>query len=199
MKHNIMLWKSGRLVGFILMVTLVCLTSAPASRFASAAPARHEEYQALVTIENIDSATGTITVRLSDGTEKTLRLPKHMTVDGRPEGMSRAESALKIQEHAVVDYKVNGADETAVDVESLNHAMHKTVTGTLISVDRDRKTVVLRTVNGKEETFRLQNDAVIETTDNVVTFDQFEPQSGEQITLHYRDPLGMTEVSRIKH
>ena len=32
-----------------------------------------------------------------------------------------------------------------------------------------------------------------------MTFAQFETQSGSQITLHYEDPLGIVEVSRIKH
>jgi hypothetical protein len=40
--------------------------------------------------------------------------------------------------------------------------------------DRDNKTVVMRTANGKEETFRVQDSAVIETSDSVMTFAQFE-------------------------
>ena len=200
MKNNIAMahWKLGRLVNDALLVVLVCLASTLAPLSASAAPDRHERYQVLGIIENIDSAASTITVRLSDGTDKTLRLAKRLTVNGRAETTSRAESALTVQERAVIYYKGNGADETAVEVESLNHVMHKTVTGTVISVDKDRRTVVLRTANGKDETFRLQNDAVIETADNVVTFDRCEPQSGVQITLHYEDPMGVVEVSRIK-
>jgi len=198
MKHNMMVWKSGRIVGFTLMVTLVCLMGTQAARVASAAPDRHERFQVLGTIENIDSAAGTITVRLSDGSDKSLRLAKHLTVNGREETTRRAESALAVRERAVIYYTENGGDETAVDVESLNHAMRRTVTGTLISADKDGKTVVLRTANGKEETFRVKNDAVIETADNVMTFDRFEPQSGVQITLHYEDPAGLVEVSRIK-
>ena len=45
----------------------------------------------------------------------------------------------------------------------------------------------------------MQNDAVIETGDGVTLFAQFEPQSDALITLHYKDPEGMIEVSRIKH
>lgn len=191
-------WKSGRLVGFKLMVTLVCLMCPLASSVASAAPDRYERFQVLGIIENIDSAANTITVRLSDGTDKTLRLAKRLRVNGREEATDRAESALTVQERAVIYYKGNGPDETAVEVEALNHVMPKTVMGTLISVNKDRKTLVLRTADGKEETFRVQNDAVIETGDNVMTFDRFEPQSGMQITLHYDDPMGTVEVSRIK-
>jgi hypothetical protein len=180
------------------MAAFVCLTSTLTSSVASAAPDRHERYQLLGTIENIDSAAGTITVRLSDGSDKTLRLAKRLTVNGREETTRRAESVLTVQERAVIYYTENGEDETAVDVQSLNHAMHRTVTGTLISANKDGKTIVLRTANGKEETFRVKNDAIIETADNVMTFDRFEPQSGVQITLHYDDPAGILEVSRIK-
>jgi hypothetical protein len=102
------------------------------------------------------------------------------------------------RERAVIYYTDKGRDETAIDLESLNHVMRRTTTGTLIRADKDNKTVVLRTANGKEETFRVQNDAVIETGDGVMLFAQFEPQSDELVTLHYEDPLGMVKVSRIK-
>ena len=192
-------WKLSRLVGEVLLVALVCLTSTLASRVASAAPNAHERYLVLGTIENVDSAANTITVRLSDGSDKTLQLAKRLTLNGREETRSRAESGLAAQERAVIYYTDKSGDETVVDVESLNHAMRRTVTGTLISADKDAKRLVLRTANGKDETFRVQNDAVIETGDSVMIFAQFEPQLGSQITLHYVDPLGMVEVSRIKH
>jgi hypothetical protein len=201
MKNNkaIAHWKLARLVGEILLVALVSLTGTLASRDASAAPNAHERYLVLGTIENIDSAANTITVRLSDGTDKTLQLAERLTVNGRAELRSHAESALTAKERAVIYYTDKSGEETAVDVESLNHAMHRTITGTLISADKNNKTVVLRTANGKDEAFRVQNDAVIETTDSVMIFAQLEPQSGAQITLYYEDPLGVVEVSRIKH
>jgi len=201
MKNNkaIPRWRLARLVGEVLLVALVSLTSTLASRDVSAAANTHEKYMVLGIIENIDSAANTITVKLSDGTDKTLQLAKRLTVNGRAELSSHAESALTAQERAVIYYTDKSGNETAVDVESLNHAMPRTVAGTLISADKDSKTVVLRTVNGKDESFRVQKDAVIETTDGVMIFAQFEPQAGSQITLHYEDSLGMEEVSRIKH
>ena len=198
MKYKMVSWKSGRLVSGVLLVALVCLASVLASSNASAAPNRHERYVVMGTIENIDGGANTITVRLSDGTDKTLQLAKRLTVNGREESRNRAESALTAQERAVIYYTDKGGDQTAVDVESLRHAMRRTVTGTLISADKDKMTVVLRTANGKDETFRVQNDAVIETGDGVMTFAQFEPQSGAQISLHYEDAMGSLEVRRIK-
>jgi hypothetical protein len=188
-------WLARWLSGNGLLITLVFLVGTLASGNAYAAP----EYRVLGTIENVDHGANTITVRLSDGTDKMLLLAKRLKVNGREEPRDRAESALSAQERAVIYYTDKGGDETAVDVELLNHAMRRTVTGTLVSADKSSKTVVLRTENGKEETFRVQSDAVIETSDSVVTFDRFEPQSGAQITLHYEDPAGMLEVSRIKH
>jgi len=188
----------GRLAGGVLLVALFCLTSTLASRDASAASNKHTKYLVLGTIENIDSGANTITVRLADGTDKTLPLAKRLTVNGREEARSRAESALTAQERAVIYYANIGGGETAVDVESVNHAMRKAVTGTLISASKDDQTLALRTANGKDETFRVQNDAVIETGDGVMIFAQFEPQAGAQVTLHYDDPLGMAEVRRIK-
>lgn len=196
--HKSIIWKLGRLGGAVLLVTLVCLTSTLVSRHVGAATKKRESYLVLGTIENIDTAANTITVRLSDGTDKTLQLAKRLVVNGREETRNRAESRLMARERAVIYYTDKGRDETAVDLESLNHVMRRTTTGTLISADKDNKTVVLRTANGKEETFRVQNDAVIETGDGVMLFAQFEPQSDELVTLHYEDPLGMVKVSRIK-
>jgi hypothetical protein len=196
--HKAIFWKLGRLGGAVLLVALVCLTSTLASREASAATNKRE-YLVLGTIENVDSAANTITVKLSDGTDKTLQLAKRLTVNGREETRNRAESGLMARERAVIYYTSKGSDETAVDVESLNHVMRRTVTGTLISANKDNQIVVLRTASGKEETFRVQTDAVIETGDGVMMFAQFEPQSDELVTLHYVDPLGIAKVSRIKH
>ena len=80
--------KFGRLSGDVLLFTLVCLVAALASGNASAAT----RYRVLGTIENVDSAGNTITVRLSDGTDKTLQLAKHVMVNGREETRSRARS-----------------------------------------------------------------------------------------------------------
>jgi hypothetical protein len=200
MKENkrIVHWELGRLAGAVLLAALFCLTSTLASRNANAAPNGSERYVVLGTIESIDSAANAITVRLSDGTDKTWPLAKRLTVNGRAEARSRAESALMARERVVIYYADKSGGETVDHVESINHAMHKVVTGTLVRADKDDKILVLRTANGKEETFRVKNEAVMETADDVMTFAQFEPQSGEQITLHYDDPLGMAQVSRIK-
>lgn len=186
--------KFGWLIGNVLLIALVCLCGALLSGNVSAAP----RYRVLGTIAIVDSGANTITVRLSDGTDKTLQLGKRLMVNGRAETRARAEATLTAQERAVIYYVEKDGAESAVDVESLNHVMRRTVTGTLISADKSDKTLVLRTANGSDETFSVQNDAVIETADGVVTFEQLEPQSGAQITLHYEDPLGVLEVSRIK-
>jgi hypothetical protein len=199
MKDNeSVIWKMKRLGGAVLIVAFVCLTSTLSSRDASAATSKRQSYEVLATIENIDSATNTITVKLSDGTDKTLELAKRLTINGREETRSRAESALTARERAVIYYNNQGGGETAVDLESVDHVMPKIVTGTLTTANKDSKILVLRMADGKEESFRVQNDAVIETGDGIMLFEQFEPQSDELITLHYKDPQGMIEVSRIK-
>jgi hypothetical protein len=182
--------KWGLGVAAVLFVVLVCLTTTLLSPNTSAASTERERYLLLGTIKNIDSRANTITVRLFDGTDKTLRLGKRLTVNGREETMNRAESRLLADERAAIYYANKGGDETAVDVESLNHVMRKTVTGTLISADKGNMKLVMRTAKGKEEIFRLQNDAAIETVDGVMTFAQFDPQPNAQITLHYEDPVG---------
>ena len=57
--------KVRRLTRDVLLVALVCLASTLASHDASAASNGHERYLVLGTIENIDSAANTITIRQS--------------------------------------------------------------------------------------------------------------------------------------
>lgn len=190
--------KLARMLGGMSLAALVCLAGTLAASTASASPNRGERYVLLGTIDNVDSAGNAITIKLSDGTEKTLQLAKRMMVNGRDEKMGRAEAALTPNERAVIYYKVRAGEETAVDVESVNHAMRKAVTGSVVSADKAGNRLILQLANGREETFRVQNDAVIETGDNVMTFAQFDPQPGAQITLHYDDSLGTPEVSRVK-
>src|SRR6185312_9743662 len=161
--------KLGELAGAVMFVALVCLTTMLSSQNASAASNPREKYMVLGTIENIDSAANTITVRLFDGTDKSMQLSKRLMVNGRAEKRTRAESRLMPQERAVIYY-----------------------------ADKGSMTLVIRTARGKDETFRVQSDAVIETGDSVMTFTQFEANPGTQIVLHYQDPLGMTEVRRVK-
>ena len=185
------------LLGAAPLAAMVFLTTALLPRAASAAT-KNERYVVLGTIESVDNAGKAITVRLSDGTEKTLRLAQHMVVNGRAEKESRAESALAPQERAVISYKEDGAGETAVEVESLNHAMPGAVTGSVVTADKAAGRLVLRLANGREEAFRVKEGAVIETGDGVTTFAQLDPQQGTQITLHFRDAVGMAEVSRLR-
>jgi len=187
----------ARVMGLAALAAIVCLTGALLARDASAATNRNK-YVIVGTIESVDSAGNAITVKLSDGTEKTLQLAKRLTVNGREEKMSRAEPGLATQPRAVISYTKNGAEETAVEVESLNHSMRKTVTGSLVSADKATNTLVLQLANGRQKTFSVKNDAVIETNDSVTTFLQFEPQQGAQLTLHFEDALGVSEVSRMR-
>src|SRR5215471_222346 len=107
----------------VLLVVLACLAIALIAGYASGARTKSERYRVLGTIENIDSTANTITVKLSDGTEKTLSLAERLTVNGREEQRTRAESALANSERAIIYYTEDNGKESAVDIESLAHAM----------------------------------------------------------------------------
>src|SRR4029077_19188237 len=92
--HKAMVWKLRRLGGAALLVALACLMAALASREAGATTNKRESYLVLGTIEKIDSSANTITVRLSDGTDKTFQLAKRLVVNGREETRNHAESGL---------------------------------------------------------------------------------------------------------
>jgi arginine repressor len=114
-------------------------------------------------VEKIDSTSKTIVVKTADGTEHTLHLVKSTTVHGADASAKGAEDSwhgVEKGSEVVAHYTKRGADDTAVEVDRIGKGGLKVTTGTIKSIDRGGKVIVVKTGDGTEETFKLTDHAV---------------------------------------
>lgn len=142
-----------------ILIVLTTLVSA-ATLFAAVARVEH----ALVgTIEKIDKPTKTLVVKTADGTEETLKWTERTTVDGLKGATKAVAFTGREGEHVVVHYSVEGADKTAVAIKHLGRATPKVAEGTIKTVGKGTRTVVVKTGDGAEVTFHLAERAAVDS------------------------------------
>jgi hypothetical protein len=113
-------------------------------------------------VEKIDSATKTMVVKTGDGTEHTLHLGKTAVVHGADATAKGAEGSwhgVEKGSEVVAHYTTRGAEDTAVEVDKVGKDGMKATEGTIKSIDRGTKTLVVKTGDGAEETFKLSDHA----------------------------------------
>jgi lysyl-tRNA synthetase class I len=104
----------------------------------------------------MDKTTKTIVVKSADGTEHTMKVTDKATVKGTKEGFD----GLKEGTEVVARTTGKDVDETAVDVGKVSKDGFKAAKGTVTKVDKDAKTITVKTADGTEKTFAMTDDAV---------------------------------------
>jgi hypothetical protein len=114
-------------------------------------------------VDKVDSAGKTIVVKTADGTKHTLHFAETTTVHGADASAKAAEDSwhgIEKGSDVVAHYTKNGADDTAVEVDRIGKGGLKVTKGTITSIDRGGKVIVVKTGEGTEETFKLSDRAV---------------------------------------
>jgi arginine repressor len=114
------------------------------------------------TVSKVDSAGHTVVVKTADGTEHSLHYVKETTIHG----VHASADAAKDSWHGVTEgtevvahYTKRGTEDTAVEVDKVGKDGLKATEGTIKTIDRGGKTIVVKTADGTEETFRLTGHA----------------------------------------
>ena len=113
------------------------------------------------TVTKLDSASKTAVVKTKDGTEETVHFAGRTTVRGvaaTETGTKDAFHGLKEGDEVVVHYTAKGTEKTAVEVDKVGKTGLKAVEGTVTTVGKDGKTVVVKTADGTEETFKVAGE-----------------------------------------
>jgi hypothetical protein len=113
-------------------------------------------------VEKIDSATKTIVVKTGDGTMHTLHFAGTTTVHGADATAAGAKDSWKGIEkgsEVVAHYTKRGAEDTAVEIDKVGKGGLKVTEGTVKTIDRGGKVLVVKTADGTEETFVLTGHA----------------------------------------
>ena len=117
------------------------------------------------TVKKIDAESKTVIVETADGTEHAVQFVSHTVVYGfgkTRKGAREALRSLKEGSDVVVHYTKKGAKEIAAEVDHVGTGGLKRAEGTIARIDRIGKTIVVKTVQGTEETYRLADHAARE-------------------------------------
>jgi preprotein translocase subunit YajC len=133
-------------------------------------------------IKKVDKTTKTVVVKTADGTEHTIKVTDAATVKGTKEGFD----GLKEGSEVVARCTVKGADKTADDLGKLGKDGMKETKGTITKIDKDTKTVVVKTGDGTERTFEYTDNAAKDLGKAVGK----GTEKGAKVTVYYTEEGG---------
>ena len=140
-------------------------------------------------IEEIDRTAKTIVVKAADGTEHTFRFVGRTAVHGGEMAGEAAKDSfhgLKEGGDVVVHYSAKGSEETAEEVDHIGEGGLKTTEGTVTHLDREAKTVTIKTADGSEQAFHLTDHAAEDAGKEV---SEGAEKSGK-VTVYYTAEAG---------
>jgi arginine repressor len=114
------------------------------------------------TVSKVDSTSHTVVVKTADGTEHSLHFVKETTIHGvHASGDAAKDSWHGVTEgtEVVAHYTKSGTEDTAVEIDKVGKGGLKATEGTIKDIDRGGKTIVVKTADGTEETFKLTGHA----------------------------------------
>jgi hypothetical protein len=176
---------------------LVCVTA-----LLSSAHGQDAVHAVAGAVTRIDKAAKTIAVKTTEGSEEVFRYTEHTAVRDSREGAHVAKMGVvdaymagKEGTHVVVRYTGKGADKTATLVEDFGKDAMKVGRGTVTHVDKAAHTVVVKTDDGAEATYRLGAEGVVETDHGVIRSNRYLAKEGDKVVVHYTEDAG-TKVVR---
>ena len=141
------------------------------------------------TVRKIDVGAKTVVVEAADGTEHALHFVSRTVVYGMgrtEKGAREALRSLKEGSEVVVHYTKRGATETAQEVIHVGKDGLQTVEGTVSRIDRLGKTIVIKTAEGAEETYRLADRAAQDTGKAIAK----GAEGSGKVIVYYTDEAG---------
>lgn len=141
------------------------------------------------TIEKVDSSTKTIVVKTADGTEHSLHFVAKTTVHGADDSAKGTEDSwhgLKEGTEVVAHYTARGSEDTAVEIDKVGQDGLKAIDGTIKGIDRGGKTLVVKTGDGTEQTFRMTAHATEDGGSDIAK----GTEKGAKVTIYYTEEGG---------
>lgn len=141
------------------------------------------------TIKKIDSSTKTIVVKTADGTEHSLHFAAKTAVHGADDSAKGTEDSwhgLTEGTEVVAHYTTRGTEDTAVEIDKVGQGGLKTMDGTINDIDRGGKTLVVKTGDGTEQTFRLTGHATEDGGKDIAK----GTEKGAKVTVYYTEDGG---------
>jgi VCBS repeat-containing protein len=144
-------------------------------------------------VEKVDTATKTITVKTADGTEDTFKYTEKTTVTGAKDVASASDLAGKSSYHFVIHYTTVGSDKVATGMDYAGKGTWKATKGTVVAVDDAAKTVSIKTADGTVETYHVSEHCTVDTGKGIAKAGDKTGDSvakGSEVTVHYTEEGG---------
>jgi hypothetical protein len=138
------------------------------------------------TITKVDSTAKTVVVKGTDGTEHTVRVVAKTSVQGTEAGAKDTFHGLKEGTEVVAHYTTKGTDKTAVEIDKVGKDGIKAVEGTVSTVDRGGKKLVVKSADGAEQAFKLTDHAAVDAAKDV----QKGAEKSAKVTVYYTESAG---------
>jgi hypothetical protein len=138
------------------------------------------------TVDSVDSAAKTVSVKTADGTVAVVKVTDQTTVSGLKAGAKYTDLAAEKGSHVVVHYTEEGSVKTAHGIRDFGKGTKKATEGTVTAVDKAGKTVTVKTAQGTDEVFHVSDHATVETSKGVAK----ETEKGAKVTVYYTEDAG---------
>jgi Cu/Ag efflux protein CusF len=155
-------------------------------------------------VESVDPANGTITVKSDDGAMHTVKLTKSTKVGGlegdvKAIGDGTAELGKDIWKdtkkgaHVVVQYTEDGAEKSAQIVVHGWDSSVKTSKGVIKKIDKEARTVTVKTKDGAEHVYDVTKDATVTVAKKIAKAGEATGNAikeGSEATFHFVEQGG---------
>jgi len=141
------------------------------------------------TITKIDKASKTIAVKTADGSEHVFHWSANTVVHGGKAADVAAKDSwhgLKDGSEVVAHSTKPGTEDTAVEVDKVGDEGLKKTEGTIKSIDRGGKKLVVETANGTEHAFTLSGHAAADAGKDVAA----GTEKGTKVTVYSSEQAG---------
>jgi Cu/Ag efflux protein CusF len=168
--------------------------------FVAGSPAAHAATNVITgTIDKVDSAAKTITVKTADGTVKTVKFTDKTTVHGLKDAAKGTDLAGKEGGHVIIHTVGEGTEETAHSVEWFGDKTVHATDGTVEEVGKGSKTIVVKTADGTKETFVVADRATVDTGKDVGRYSAVGAEKGEHVIVYSTEESGKKVAHVFKH
>ena len=140
---------------------------APAADKAKSNPVEHA---VAGTVESVDNAAKTVSIKTAEGTVKVVKVTDKTTVEGLKAGANYTALGAEKGAHVVVKYTGDGADATGTGIKYLGKGTVKVSEGTVTKVDEAAKTVTVKSASGAEEVYSWSEKGTVEAGRKVAHF-----------------------------
>jgi len=123
------------------------------------------------TVDKIDSTSKTVVVKTADGTKHTLHFADDTVVhgaDATATGATDSWHGITKGSDVVAHYTARGADKSAVEIDRVGKGGLDVTKGTVKSIDRGGKKLIVDTGHGTEKAFDLTGHAATDAGKGVV-------------------------------